>query len=130
MPEITFLQQAFDWSNMTFEFYPYIWAPQKDWLSIFPLEDADPLFNEFLRAGAARVLVPVQLEMTDVVLNYQLTGLLDLNGDLPFFEPNEFDDDISIVPLPSESDGEPETELALYQAYVEELAGQDPDSDD
>ncbi|HEY9198516.1 MAG TPA: hypothetical protein VIR60_04050, partial [Gammaproteobacteria bacterium] len=60
-PEITFLHQAFDWFNITFEFYPYIWAARKDWLSIFPLEDNDPLFNDFLRAGAARVLVPVQL---------------------------------------------------------------------
>ena len=28
--------------------------------------------------------------------------------------------------MPGAEDEEPETELALYQAYVEELAGQDP----
>lgn len=121
IPEISFIHQAFDWFNLTFEFYPYFWARKKDWLDIYSLEDKDPLFTDFLRAGAARVLVPVHLEATQAVLYYQATGNLQLDGDIPMFEPPDINDTL----ITNTFDGEPETELELYNAYMEELRGQD-----
>ncbi|SFM82454.1 hypothetical protein [Nitrosomonas communis] len=119
-PEISFLHEAFDWFNMTFEFYPYIWAERKHWLDIFPLEDNDPLFNDFLRAGAARVLVPVHLEATETVLYYQLTGKLQHDGDIPLFETPEPGDTFTTNTFGGD-DNDPETELELYNAYIDEL---------
>ncbi|MFA7386571.1 MAG: hypothetical protein WCZ87_02790 [Thiohalobacteraceae bacterium] len=118
-PEITFLHQAFDWFNISFEFYPYIWAARKNWLDIFPLEDKDPLFNDFLRAGAARVLVPVHLEATETVLYYQLTGKLQLDGEIPLFETPDPGETFTANTFGGE--GDPETELELYNAYIDEL---------
>jgi hypothetical protein len=119
-PEITFLHQAFDWFNITFEFYPYSWAARKDWLDIFSLEDNDPLFNDFLRAGAARVLVPVHLEATEMVLYYQLTGKLQLGGDIPLFEKPDPAETITSNTFGGGGNN-PETEIELYNAYVDEL---------
>src|SRR5262249_44266041 len=40
--------------------YPYFWTGRDDWPQQSRLNDPDPLFAEFLRAGAARVIVPVR----------------------------------------------------------------------
>nr|RDZ30419.1 hypothetical protein DEQ67_15385 [Haloferax sp. Atlit-48N] len=57
---IRFLEQAFEWTNMTYKFYPYYWADEAKWASLSRLESSDPTFASFLRAGAARVVVPVR----------------------------------------------------------------------
>lgn len=75
-PEIQFLEQAFDWRNMTYEFHPYYWKRRTQWVDAYALKDDDLLFSAFLKAGAARVVVPVHLSATQAVLFYQLTGKL------------------------------------------------------
>jgi hypothetical protein len=60
-PIIQFFEQAFEWEQMTFLYYPYFWGRKKNWGTAFNLSDPDPMFQEFLTAGAARVLVPVPL---------------------------------------------------------------------
>ena len=67
---IQFFEQAFEWEQMTYLFYPYFWGSRNDWLDIRCLEDVDPLFTKFLQAGAARVLVPVRPPYNRMVLNY------------------------------------------------------------
>lgn len=57
---IRFLEQAFEWTNITYRFYPYFWAKESKWTPLSRLEDSDPTFASFLRAGAARVVVPVR----------------------------------------------------------------------
>jgi len=57
---IRFLEQAFEWTNMTYRFYPYFWAKEGKWAALSRIEDSDPTFASFLRAGAARVVVPVR----------------------------------------------------------------------
>jgi hypothetical protein len=59
-PYIQFLEQAFEWGNMTYRFYPYFWGRKSEWPSVLALDDADELFGRFLQAGAARVQVPVR----------------------------------------------------------------------
>jgi len=117
-PEIQFLEQSFDWKNMTYEFLPYYWARRKKWPDVLAQEDVDPLFNDFLRAGAARVLVPVHRAATEAVLYYQLTGTLWTGGDVPFFTPPDPMGDIVDNVGPTDDDGD---ELSLYNAYLSEL---------
>ena len=60
-PIIQFFEQAFEWEQMTYLYYPYFWGRKKNWAKAANLSDPDPLFQQFLSAGAARVLVPVPL---------------------------------------------------------------------
>jgi hypothetical protein len=56
---IKFFEQAFEWTNMSYLFYPYFWARKSQWPDYLHQDDADPLFGQFLQAGAARLQVPV-----------------------------------------------------------------------
>jgi hypothetical protein len=67
---IQFFEQAFEWNQMTYLFYPYFWGRRPNWPDTLVLEDADPLFTQFLQAGAARVQIPVRPAYNDAVLHY------------------------------------------------------------
>jgi hypothetical protein len=73
---IQVFEQSFEWNNMVYLFYPYFWARKDDWIGLAQLTDVDPLFAQFLRAGAARVQVPVRVGFEDVVLSNRSTGAL------------------------------------------------------
>jgi hypothetical protein len=63
-----FFEQAFEWEQMTYLYYPYFWGRKKNWVDITHLSDPDPMFAQFLAAGAARVVVPVPIAYADSVL--------------------------------------------------------------
>jgi hypothetical protein len=67
---ISFFEQAFEWNNMTYVFYPYFWANKKEWLQLSQLKDTDPLFTKFLQAGSCRVNIPVRIGFETSMLNY------------------------------------------------------------
>jgi hypothetical protein len=60
---------------MTYVFYPCYWARQKQWPQLFSVNSGDLLFNKFLTAGFARVIVPVTLQHVSDVLFFLNTGL-------------------------------------------------------
>lgn len=62
-----FLEQAFEWEQMTYLFYSYFWGRKKNWVDVSLLADPDPLFAQFLTAGAARVVVPVPIAYAEAV---------------------------------------------------------------
>lgn len=85
-PYIQFFEQAFEWENMTYIFYPYFWGKKSRWVEVSQAEDsADPTFTQFLQAGAARVLVPVQSGSSyeEAVLHYIETGEIWNGGEVP-----------------------------------------------
>ncbi len=57
---IQFFENAFEWTNMLYIFYPYFWGKKDDWVAISQISDNDPLYSQFLKAGAARVQVPIR----------------------------------------------------------------------
>jgi hypothetical protein len=71
---IQMFEQSFEWNNMVYLFYPYFWGKKDDWVTIAQLTDDDPLFGQFLQAGAARVQVPVRLGFESGILTYLSTG--------------------------------------------------------
>jgi hypothetical protein len=75
MPKIAFLQQAFEWENMNYVFYPYFWGRESKWGAVVDVAEGDSLFASFLKAGAARVQVPVRPEYEALVRNWLTTGL-------------------------------------------------------
>ncbi|MGB8191222.1 MAG: hypothetical protein WCF67_04840 [Chitinophagaceae bacterium] len=80
---VKFFEQAFDWENMSYLFYPYYWAAKCDWINLLQSEYApDPVFQAFLQSGMARVVAPVRPGFEDAVLYYMETGDIWNGGDL------------------------------------------------
>jgi hypothetical protein len=75
-PWVRFFEQAFEWPQMTYLFYPYFWGRKAKWSSLIQLEDNDPLHAQFIRAGAARVTVPVRPGFEPSIVHYLETGAL------------------------------------------------------
>jgi hypothetical protein len=71
---IRFFEQAFEWEQMMYLFYPYYWGRKSNWLARSQLQDVDPQFAEFLRAGAARVVLPVRPGFETAVAHFLDTG--------------------------------------------------------
>ncbi|HYI93282.1 MAG TPA: hypothetical protein VEX68_07045, partial [Bryobacteraceae bacterium] len=78
-PYIKFVEQVFEWRNMVYEFYPYHWAEKTHWTDLYNLSDTDPLFQNFLKAGYARILVPVTPGYNLAATNFVTLGTPDLN---------------------------------------------------
>jgi hypothetical protein len=102
---VKFFEQSIEWYNMTYLFYPYFWGRKERWSTIKQLGDTDLVFSEFLKAGYARVVVPVHPKFTEAMLHYLNTGEIWMGEDLP-----AIDDD-------------------LYLSIVEEIKAQENNTD-
>lgn len=71
-PDVQFLEQAFEWANMTYILYPYYWADRKSWDAINAVTANDPVYESFLKAGSARVIVPARPGMEAAVHHWLL----------------------------------------------------------
>jgi len=80
---IQFFEQAFEWQNITYRFYPYFWGRKGKWKDTVLQNDVDPLFADFLRAGAARIVVPVRPAYADAVCYFLNTNIIWNGGDVP-----------------------------------------------
>lgn len=62
-PVIQFFEQAFEWENLVYICYPYFWGSQDGWIqnaTWASSNPSDPVFDQFLTAGSARVVVPAR----------------------------------------------------------------------
>ena len=73
---IRFFEQSFEWDQTQWVFYPYFWARKNTWIPRFLKQDADPQFQDFLRAGSARVVVPVRPGFEVTITHFLETGKL------------------------------------------------------
>ena len=80
---VQFFEQLFEWRLMTYLFYPYFWGRKSRWTEIYRIEDVDPLFMAFLRAGFARVVVPVRPGYERAALRFLADGSLWDGGATP-----------------------------------------------
>ncbi|MEM7040182.1 MAG: hypothetical protein AAF570_24655, partial [Bacteroidota bacterium] len=83
---IQFMEQAFEWNELTYQFYAYFWGRKHKWHELSMRESVDPNFRDFLRAGAGRVLVPVTPGYEKAVMHYLETGVLWEGGDAPVLD--------------------------------------------
>ena len=81
--QVRFSEQAFEWINACYLFYPYFWADQDGWYDTLGETDVDPIFQSFLRSGYARLQVPVRPGFEKLVLYYLFTGDLWRGGEAP-----------------------------------------------
>ena len=80
---IRFFEQAFEWEQMSYLFYPYFWGRKKTWHDRALRDHDDPLFAEFLRAGSARAVIPVRPSFEGDLRYFLLTGGLWGGSDMP-----------------------------------------------
>jgi hypothetical protein len=88
--EIQFIEQAFEWENMTYVLYPYYWAAESRWPSLADIGSADEEFARFLRSGSARVVVPARPGFEDQVRMYVDFGVLWGGGPVPSVNDPEY----------------------------------------
>jgi hypothetical protein len=81
--KIRFFENAFEWNNMTYVLYPYFWGRHARWISALHLTDPDLDFAAFLRAGAARVQVPVRPGFERAVAYFCQVGEIWEGNDVP-----------------------------------------------
>lgn len=85
-PFLQLLEGAIDWELMTYEFLPYYyyyWTARRQWTKLSQIQDAaDPQFQAFLQAGAARVFVPVKRGQESAVAWYLATQQIKTGKDL------------------------------------------------
>lgn len=82
-PYVRFFEQAFEWEHMTWVTYPYFWGRKQLWDERIALEDTDPLFNQFMKAGYCRVVVPVRPGFEGAVDHFTTFGEIWNGGPLP-----------------------------------------------
>jgi len=80
---ITFLHTAIEWENISFILYPYFWTDPHRWDFKQRLQHADNRHAQFLRAGAARVIVTIRPGFEEAWLRFADTaelGNADMSG--------------------------------------------------
>jgi hypothetical protein len=106
---VRFFEQALEWKHITYLFYPYFWGNKKNWVGNMAVKDTDPLFEQFLQAGYARVWVPVRPGFDLVIANYIKCG----------GEPwNERD-----APICGQPDAGSDPMVAMIEEIKEQLGG-------
>ena len=79
---VRFLEQSFEWDQMMYLYYPYFWGRKPYWIDRVLVEDSDDQFGDFIRAGSARVIVPVRPGFEGVVGNFMATGVVPTTAEL------------------------------------------------
>lgn len=80
---VAFFERAFEWENMLYTFYPYFYGRMEKWKDLLLRQDLDPQFEEFLKAGAARVVIPVRPGFEAAMAHYHETGDVWLGEEIP-----------------------------------------------
>ncbi|HEY4093467.1 MAG TPA: hypothetical protein VGN46_18300 [Luteibacter sp.] len=80
---VAFFERAFEWENLMFTCYPYYWGRPQRWEEMLLAQDADPQFEAFLKAGAARVVVPARPGFEAALAHFQETGDVWMGEEIP-----------------------------------------------
>ncbi len=79
---VALFEQIFDWENITYTFYPYFYGRKQNWQVITKLSDNDPLFSNFLKAGYAKVMVPVRKGFEEYVMMFHFLSVMFGGGSM------------------------------------------------
>ena len=81
---VKFMEQAFEWDIISYNFYPFYWAQKDSWKEKYQFdESADPLFRSFIQSGMARVMVTVRPGFEEAVQQFMNTGAIWNGGLVP-----------------------------------------------
>ncbi|WP_226663238.1 hypothetical protein [Microbulbifer aggregans] len=82
-PYVRFFEQAFEWEQMTWLTYPYFWGRKSQWRDRLAYDDPDPIFNQFLKSGYCRAVVPVRPGFEGAIDHFMTFGEIWNGGPLP-----------------------------------------------
>ena len=80
---VAFFERAFEWENLMYTYYPYFWGRQSRWGELILIQDIDPQFEAFLKAGAARIVIPTRPGFEAALAHYQETGDIWMGEEIP-----------------------------------------------
>lgn len=80
---VKFIEQAFEWEIMSYQFYPYYWADKSKWNELYTKETSDKLFTKFLQSGMARTMVTVRPGFEEAVQWFMNTGQVWMGSQPP-----------------------------------------------
>jgi len=78
-----FMEQAFEWNLMSYNFYPFYWGNNAEWKDLYQFETNDPTYRSFMQAGMARVIVTVKPGFENAVMHYMAFGQIWNGGQTP-----------------------------------------------
>ncbi len=120
---VKFIEQAFEWEIMSYNFYPFYWGPRNGWVKKYQFDDTDdPTFRAFIQAGMARVILTVKPGFEKAVQLYFMTGQIWNGGVVPVIGDGLYEDIIAEIELAKvEPQGKPwitrvPTSLTILQA--------------
>ncbi|MBA4143712.1 MAG: hypothetical protein H0X43_12100 [Nitrosospira sp.] len=113
-PYVRFFEQAFEWENMSWVPYAYLWGRKSTWLDKIVIEDDDTEFEAFLKAGYARVQIPVRPGFAEAVDHFRLFGEPWLGGSLPAISDDTF---LPIADELAERLGRPGAEIPVGEPW-------------
>ena len=102
---VKFMEQAFEWDIMSYNFYPFYWGKKDNWAMLYQNDNNDPLFRSFMQSGMARTVVTVRPGYEEAVRFYLQTGQIWNGGEVPVIEDKLF---MSIVDELREPEGKKE----------------------
>ena len=117
-PYIRFFEQAFEWEQASHVFYPYFWGRRKLWKARLALGADDPEFAQFLKAGAARLVLPVRREFENGILHFLETGQVWQGGEPPEITSPQY---VHIVDEIREQTGAPGAEVPVGKPWTVRL---------
>jgi hypothetical protein len=82
-PYVRFFEQAFEWEHITWLTYPYFWGRKNKWEERIAYDDPDPLFNQFIKAGYCRAVIPVRPGFEGAIDHFMTFGEIWNGGPLP-----------------------------------------------
>ncbi|KAJ5973244.1 hypothetical protein N7481_010454 [Penicillium waksmanii] len=111
---VRFFEQAFEWDQLMFTTYPYFWGSRDYWVTKLAINDTDPVFDEFLKSGFARVVAPVRPGFEGAVDHFLRFGVPWNGGPLPLVTSQAY---IAIADELAELKGKPEGETAQGEPW-------------
>ena len=112
---VAFFERAFEWENLMYTYYPYFWGRPQRWEELILTQDADPQFEAFLKAGAARVVMPVRPGFEAALAHYQETGDVWMGEEIPDMFADNY---LSIIEEIKATNYAPGKEVCLEQWEV------------
>jgi hypothetical protein len=107
---VAFFERAFEWENLMYIYYPYFWGRTSRWGELILTQDADPQFEAFLRAGAARVVVPARPGFEAALAHYHETGDVWMGEEIPDMFSEQY---VSIIAEIKARNALPDEEVCL-----------------
>ncbi|MER7335225.1 MULTISPECIES: hypothetical protein [unclassified Micromonospora] len=80
---VAFFERAFEWEHLMYVYYPYFWGRSAKWGELILIQDLDPGFEAFLKAGAARIVVPVRPGYEATLAHFHETGDVWMGEEIP-----------------------------------------------